>query len=159
MSFLYREKVKAEWIDYNCHMQDAFYGLVFSHAVDSFQDAVGFNAEYRRETGCTIYLVEEHKYFLREVKEGNLLEVYIDLLAVTEKLFHLHCRMVSNAEEVAVSELVEMHVQQKPIPKGAAIPATILENMNHYALAPEAQEGIARRSRSMSITRKVGKCA
>ena len=159
MSFLYREKVKAEWIDYNCHMQDAFYGLVFSHAVDSFQDAVGFNAEYRRETGCTIYLVEEHKYFLREVKEGDSLEVYIDLLAVTEKLIHLHCRMVSNAEEVAVSELVEMHVQQKPIPKGAAIPATILENMKHYAIAPEVQEDIVRRSRSMSITRQVGKCA
>ena len=159
MSFLYREKVKAEWIDYNCHMQDAYYGLVFSYAVDSFQDAVGFNADYRRETGCTIYLVEEHKYFLREVKEGDLLEVYIDLLAVKEKLFHLHCRMVSNTEEVAVSELVEMHVQQKPIPKGAAIPATILENMKHYAIAPEVQEDIVRRSRSMSITRQVGKCA
>ena len=140
-------------------MQDAYYGLVFSYAVDSFQDAVGFNADYRRETGCTIYLVEEHKYFLREVKEGDLLEVYIDLLTVTEKLIHLHCRMVSNAEEVAVSELVEMHVQQKPIPKGAAIPATILENMKHYALAPEAQEDIVRRSRSMSITRQVGTCA
>ena len=159
MSFLYREKVKAEWIDYNFHMQDAYYGLVFSYAVDAFQNAVGFDADYRQETGCTIYLVEEHKYFLREVKKGDLLEVYIDLLAVTEKLFHLHCRMVSNAEEVAVSELVEMHVQQQPIPKGVVIPETILEKMKYYALAPEAQEDIARRSRSMSITRQVGKRA
>ena len=156
MSFLYREKVKAEWIDYNCHMQDAYYGLVFSYAVDAFQDTVGFDAEYRQKTGCTIYLVEEHKYFLREVKEGDLLEVYIDLLAVTEKLFHLHCRMVSNAEEVAVSELVEMHVQQQPTPKGIVIPETIFQKMKHYILAPEAQKDIVRRSRSMSITRQVG---
>ena len=153
MLFLYRTKVKANWIDYNGHMQDAYYGLAFSYAVDAFQDAVGFDATYRQETGCTIYLVEEHKHFLREVKEGDLLEVYTDLLAVTEKLFHLHCRMFSDGEEVAVSELVEMHVQRKPSPKGVTIPATILEKMNGYVLAPEAQEDIGRRSRSMSITR------
>ena len=156
MSFLHNDKVKAVWIDYNGHMQDAYYGLVFSYAVDAFQDAVGFDAAYRQETGCTIYLVEEHKYFLKEVKQGDLLEVYIDLLAVTEKMFHLHCRMFSKGEEVAVSELVEMHVQQKPSPKGVAIPATILGKMNGYALAPEAQEDLARRSRAMSITRRAG---
>ena len=93
MSFLYHTKVKADWIDYNGHMQDAYNGLVFSYAVDAFQDVVGFDAAYRQRTGCTIYLVEEHKYFLKEVKEGDLLEIRIGLLAVTEKLFHLHCQM------------------------------------------------------------------
>ncbi len=148
--------MKEAWIDYNGHMQDAYYGLVFSYAVDAFQDTVGFDAAYRQETGCTIYLVEEHKYFLKELKQGDLIEVYIDLLAVTKKLFHLHCRMVSNGEEVAVSELVEMHVQQKPSPRAVAIPATILQKMNGYALASEVQEDIARRSRAMSITRRAG---
>jgi len=100
MSFLYHTKVKADWIDYNGHMQDAYYGLVFSYAVDAFQDVVGFDAAYRQRTGCTIYLVEEHKYFLKEVKEGDLLEIRIVLLAVTEKLFHLHCQMLSGGQEV-----------------------------------------------------------
>ncbi len=154
MSFHYRGKVKSDWIDYNGHMQDAYYGLVFSYAVDAFQDAVGFDAAYRQATGCTIYLVEEHKYFVKEVKAGDPLEVHIDLLAVTKKLFHLHCRMVSDGREVAVSELIEMHVQQKPIPKGVTIPSTILEKMKGFYLAPEAQENIGLRSRAMSIIRR-----
>ena len=37
--FWYHTEVSAQWIDYNGHMQDAFYGLVFSHAVDDLQDA------------------------------------------------------------------------------------------------------------------------
>ncbi|EEE35651.1 conserved hypothetical protein [Rhodobacteraceae bacterium KLH11] len=34
--------MKPEWIDYNGHMQDAYYGLVFSYAVDAMQDAPQF---------------------------------------------------------------------------------------------------------------------
>ena len=151
MSFLYQTKVKANWIDYNGHMQDAYYGLVFSYAVDAFQDVVGFDAAYRQRTGCTIYLVEEHKYFLKEVKEGDLLEIRIALLAVTEKLFHLHCQMLSGGQEVAIGELIEMHVQQKPRPKGVAIPEAIMEQMTAYKLDETAQANIARRARAMSI--------
>ncbi|MCV2869292.1 hypothetical protein OEW28_11720 [Defluviimonas sp. WL0002] len=54
-TFHYRTSVRPEWIDYNGHMQDAYYGLVFSHAVDAFQDEVGFDAAYRKATGCTTY--------------------------------------------------------------------------------------------------------
>ena len=85
MPFEYTTSVKPEWIDYNGHMQDAFCGLVFSYAVDAFQDWVGFDAAYRTETDCTIYLVEEHKYFLREVKESDPLTVEISVLGVFRK--------------------------------------------------------------------------
>ncbi|WP_428400351.1 hypothetical protein [Mameliella sp.] len=37
-------------------MRDSSYGLVFSLAVDVFQDEVGFDETYRRTTGCTIYV-------------------------------------------------------------------------------------------------------
>ena len=74
MPFSFQTTVKPEWIDYNGHMQDAFYGLVFSYAVDALQDDVGFDRKYREETGNTIYLVEEHKFFLNEVKEGDDLD-------------------------------------------------------------------------------------
>ncbi len=33
MTFRYQTTVRPEWIDYNRHMQDAYYGLVFSYAV------------------------------------------------------------------------------------------------------------------------------
>ena len=62
MIFEYKTTVWPEWIDYNGYMRDAYYGLVFSKAIDALQDEVGFNQAYRQRTGCTIYLVEEHKF-------------------------------------------------------------------------------------------------
>jgi acyl-CoA thioester hydrolase len=67
MSFVFETRVLMEWIDYNGHMRDSYYGLVFSLAVDALQDEVGLDAEYRERTGCTIYLIEDHKVYLKEV--------------------------------------------------------------------------------------------
>ena len=151
MSFEYNTYVKPEWIDYNGHMQDAYFGLVFSYAVDAFQDWVGFDAAYRTETGCTIYLVEEHKYFLREVKEADPLIVQVKVLGVSDKLFHLYCVMQSGGHNVAISELMEMHVCQKPTPKGAIIPKAILARLNEMVISKEYELHIASRARAMCI--------
>ena len=151
MTFEYTTEVKPEWIDYNGHMQDAFYGLVFSYAVDAFQDWVGFDAAYRAETNCTIYLVEEHKYFLREVKEADPLGVQIKVLGVSDKLFHLYCVMQSGGHYVAISELMEMHVCQKPTPKGAFIPQVIAARLNKLVISEKDELQIARRARAMRV--------
>ncbi|MGB0772338.1 MAG: thioesterase family protein [Paracoccaceae bacterium] len=152
MPFEYTITVKPEWIDYNGHMQDAYYGLVFSYAVDAFQDWVGFDAAYRTATDCTIYLVEEHKYFLREVKESDPLAVQISVLGVSQKVFHLHCVMQSGGQDVAISELMEMHVCQKPTPKGAPIPLDIAARLNELIISDTQKSQIARRARAMRIT-------
>ena len=152
MPFEYTITVKPEWIDYNGHMQDAYYGLVFSYAVDAFQDWVGFDAAYRTATDCTIYLVEEHKYFLREVKESDPLAVQISVLGVSQKVFHLHCVMQSGGHDVAISELMEMHVCQKPTPKGAPIPLDIAARLNELIISDKQKSQIARRARAMRIT-------
>ncbi|MEQ9259034.1 MAG: thioesterase family protein [Roseovarius sp.] len=114
--FDYAATVRPEWIDYNGHMQDAYYGLVFSHAVDALQDAVGFDAAYRARTGCTIYLVEDHKRYLREVHEGDRLRVLTHVLGVDETRFHLRMTMLRGVEPVAIGEFLELHVAQRPKP-------------------------------------------
>ena len=152
MPFEHTTTVKPEWIDYNGHMQDAYYGLVFSYAVDAFQDWVGFDAAYRTATDCTIYLVEEHKYFLREVKESDPLAIQISVLGVSQKVFHLHCVMQSGGHDVAISELMEMHVCQKPTPKGAPIPLDIAAHLNELTISDTQKSQIARRARAMRIT-------
>mgnify|MGYP001551555866 FL=1 len=152
MPFEYTITVKPEWIDYNGHMQDAYYGLVFSYAVDAFQDWVGFDAAYRTATDCTIYLVEEHKYFLREVKESDPLAIQISVLGVSQKVFHLHCVMQSGGHDVAISELMEMHVCQKPTPEGAPIPLDIAARLNELIISDTQKSQIARRARAMRIT-------
>ncbi|RYG89294.1 thioesterase [Loktanella sp. IMCC34160] len=150
-TFRYQTTVRPEWIDYNGHMQDAFYGLIFSYAVDAFQDAVGFDGAYRDRTGCTIYLLEDHKFFLREVREGALVEVETVLLDFNEKRFHLWSAMKEAGELVAISEMVEMHVQQSPQPHGVAMPRAHLDRLAAARMAAADVAAMPRRSRGLGI--------
>lgn len=113
-AFIYQDHVRPEWIDYNGHMQDAFYGLVFSYAVDHVQDTVGFDQAYRDATGCTIYVTEDHRKFLREVHEGAALRVETYVVDVSDRGFHLHQTMWHAGRAVCVSEAIELHVAQQP---------------------------------------------
>ena len=38
---VHREQVQKEWIDYNGHLNMAYYLLLFDHATDAFFDVIG----------------------------------------------------------------------------------------------------------------------
>lgn len=151
--FTYATEVAPEWIDYNGHMQDAFYGLVFSRAVDAFQDAVGFDAAWRARTGCTIYALEDHRFYLREVKEGDALRVETRVLGVDEKRFHLHQTMLRGAEPVCVGEYMELHVNTRPQPHAAAMPPEIRARIAAAVLDEAQAAALIRRSRAIALRR------
>lgn len=150
-TFVYETTVISDWIDYNGHMQDAYYGLIFSYAVDAVQDAIGFDAAYRKRTGCTIYLLEDHKYFLKEVKLGAALRVETVVLDSDDKRFHLHLTMLHDGTPVAISETMELHVNQHPTPHAEVMPTEIAERLAAAQVAdPDA---LKTRSRRMSLKR------
>ena len=145
MIFRYETTIQPDWIDYNGHMRDAFYGLIYSLAVDALQDAVGFDAAYRTATGCTIYLLEGHTYFLREVKERALVTVETRIIGLDAKRFHLHCTMLESGETVSVGEFMEAHVQQHPAPKVVPMPDAILARMEQARQDPSQMKHRARK--------------
>ncbi|MFV1494618.1 thioesterase family protein [Phaeobacter sp. JH18-32] len=150
-TFIYETTVISDWIDYNGHMQDAYYGLIFSYAVDAVQDAIGFDAAYRKRTGCTIYLLEDHKYFLKEVKLGAALRIETVVLDSDEKRFHLHLTMLHDGTPVAISETMELHVNQHPTPHAEAMPTEIAERL--AAARVSNPEALKSRSRRMMLKR------
>ena len=101
--FIFNITVRPDWIDYNDHMQDAYYGLAFSYAIDHFQDAVGFDDKYRRRSGNTIYVIEDHKFYLNEVKLASELKIETNLIDTDKQKFVLYSQMFVNNELVAVS--------------------------------------------------------
>ena len=151
MKFDYETTVIPEWIDYNGHMQDCYYGLVFSLAVDATQEAVAFDQAYRESTGCTIYLLEDHKYFLKEVKVGALVQVQTRVLDVDAKKFQLHLEMSSGSNLVAACEFIELHVQQNPKPHAVEIPGQILEKLKSAKISQSEIVSLRHRSRELSI--------
>ncbi|MEU3894793.1 thioesterase family protein [Streptomyces sp. NPDC045251] len=120
---LLHSTVRPEWIDYNGHMSEAFYVLVFGHATDALMIETGLDSGYRESTGCSLYTVESHIRFLRDVPEGAHLAVRTRVLgAAARKARFGHEMYVVSAPEseptpdaapVATTELLAVHVDQQ----------------------------------------------
>jgi acyl-CoA thioester hydrolase len=148
--FVFKLPVKSEWIDYNQHMQDAYYGLAFSYAVDHFQNCVGFDERYRTQSGCTIYVVEDHKFYLNEVKLGSELVIKTSLLDTDKKKFVLYSQMFVQDVIVAISEMLQVHVNTKPKPKITEMPIEIYQSFNKL-LGQTTKISTFRRSRKLAL--------
>ena len=85
---IYRTQVMPDWIDFNGHLRDAYYVLVASYAADALMDQLGMDAPYRQRTHCTLYSLEMHVHYLHEVKQSDMLEVTVRIIAADEKRIH-----------------------------------------------------------------------
>lgn len=82
--------IPPEWVDYNGHLRDAFYLLIFSYATDALMDHLGLDEAGRARSGHTLYTLECHLNYLAEVKLGAEVEVRTQLLAHDGKRLHIH---------------------------------------------------------------------
>jgi acyl-CoA thioester hydrolase len=109
---VYRAAVQADWIDFNGHMNVAYYVLVFDRATDVLLDHLGVGVAYRQRTNHTVYVLEAHLTYEREVKDGDRLRVTSQLVDADTKRLHFFHAMY-HADEgylVATNELLTLHV-------------------------------------------------
>ncbi|MCB8945033.1 MAG: thioesterase family protein [Ardenticatenaceae bacterium] len=126
---LYTAVVLPEWLDYNQHMTEGFYGVVFGNASDAFIDYMGMGAAYRERTQGTIYTVEAHTTFLREVKGGSPLRFTTQLLGFDAKRMQVFHQMFQADEGflAATFETMMLHVNQATM-RVTPFPPEILAN-------------------------------
>ncbi|MFV9681861.1 thioesterase family protein [Pseudomonas sp. NY15367] len=104
----YQTTIAPEWVDYNGHLRDAFYLLIFSHATDALMDVLGLDEAGRARTGHTLYTLECHLNFLTEVKVGEAMEVHTQLLAHDTKRLHIHHGLYRPGEAASLAESEQM---------------------------------------------------
>jgi acyl-CoA thioester hydrolase len=104
----YRTIISPDWVDYNGHLRDAFYLLIFSHATDALMDVLGLDEAGRARTGHTLYTLECHLNFLAEVKEGEQVEVRTQLLAHDAKRLHIHHGLYRSGEDASLAQSEQM---------------------------------------------------
>jgi acyl-CoA thioester hydrolase len=111
---VYTTALQSDWIDYNGHLRDAYYGLIVSLASDALMDRIGLDAGYRERTAGTLYTVEMHIHYLREVKGSDVVSVQVRILGVDHKRIHAAFELLRNEEPApaAVAEVVLLHVTQ-----------------------------------------------
>ena len=105
--------VVPEWLDYNGHMNDAAYALVFSRAGDALMDRIGLDAAARRQSGQSIYTLQMMLHYFKEAREGDAFSVSCQLLEHDEKRMRLWLEMTSpEGERLAASEQLLISVAQ-----------------------------------------------
>ncbi len=128
---VYRTAIANEWIDYNGHLRDAYYSLIVSLATDAMMDRVGLDEAYRKATGNTLYTLEMHLHFLREVKKTDTIDVRMRVLGTDRKRIHaaldLYCERFP--EPAATAELMLLHVHQGETVTSAAFPPSIAASL------------------------------
>jgi acyl-CoA thioester hydrolase len=131
-------QVASAWVDYNGHMNDAEYARVFSLAVEALMDCIGLDAAGREHHGYTIYTLETHLCYRREVHEGQPLSVEVTVLARDAKRLHVFFTMHdSEGTLLATSEQMLMGIDSnagRPAPFPEAV-AGVIETL------PAAAEG------------------
>jgi acyl-CoA thioester hydrolase len=152
----YRATIDPAWIDYNGHLRDAYYGLIFSYAIDDVMDHLGLDAAYREKTSCTLYTLELHMHYLHEVKASDELALHTLILDADRKRIHAGAefRCPRLAEPVAVAEAMLLHVRQGATPATAPFPEAVEQRLQALKLSPEAQAAFGPQSRRIEIRRR-----
>ncbi|MFI2261498.1 thioesterase family protein [Streptomyces tubercidicus] len=137
---LLRQTVRDEWIDYNGHLSEAYYVLIFGFATDALMDTAGLDAAYRERTGCSLYTVEAHVRYLHEVTGDGRLTVRTTVLGVDGKKLRILHEMFAgdpSGDPVATEELFTLHIDQAT-GRSAPLPTTARERLTRLvAPAPE----------------------
>ena len=139
-----RMEVVPEWIDYNGHMNMAFYSALFDRASDEFYELIGLGADYAKTRGHTSYTGEVKIRYLQELHLGQRVRVQSWLLDHDAKRFHTWQEI--HAEDgfvAATAETLALHIDMSG-PKVAPFPDDIAAGLDAFAAAhglPEMPEG------------------
>ncbi len=153
---VYRATIEPDWIDYNGHLRDAYYGLVASYAVDGVMDILGLDAAYRERTHCTLYTLEVHLHYLHEVKSSDDLGVISSVLDFDRKRIQVGCRFICSrvSEPVATAEMMLLHVRQGDKPSVASFPDEVTAKLEALKVSPDAREAFGPSSRKIELKRR-----
>ncbi len=81
-------RVEPAWIDYNGHLNMAYYNVLFDRAVDEVYELLGLGLDYLKTRRHSTFTAEVHVRYLRELKEGDPVRVSFQLLDYDAKRLH-----------------------------------------------------------------------
>jgi acyl-CoA thioester hydrolase len=140
-------EVRPEWIDYNGHMNMAYYLVAFDKGADVLFDTLGVGQDYRRRTDHSMYMLESHVIYGRETKLGDRLAVSAQLIDADDKRLHVFMRMTlaASGEQAATLESILLHVAMAG-PRAAKFPEAAMAKIaalrdQHRALPAPPEAG------------------
>ena len=82
------QKVLPEWIDFNGHMNVAYYVMAFDHGVDGLTNFIDIGPEGIDTRGTSTFTLELHTNYLQELQLGDPISLTCQLLDYDSKRVH-----------------------------------------------------------------------
>jgi acyl-CoA thioester hydrolase len=142
-------QIEPQWIDYNGHLNMAYYNVMFDRAIDELWVQFGIGPAYMKERHGSTFTAECHVRYLREIHLGDPVQVSILLVGADEKRLHTfeELRHAGDGWLSATSENMTIHIDMTTR-KTAPFPPDIRARIGKIADAHRAiarPEGIGRR--------------
>jgi len=123
-------KIEPQWIDYNGHLNMAYYNVLFDRCTDEAFALFGLGEEYVQTRDASFYTMEAHVTYLRELMLESPVRLTLQLLDYDAKRCHVFLQMY-HADQgylAATSEMMFMHVDMVA-KKSAPFPDDVLEKL------------------------------
>jgi carnitine 3-dehydrogenase len=106
----HRTPVLPEWTDYNGHMSESCYLLVFGDSADAFFRYVGVDEAYR-DAGHSLFTAQTMLHHLREAHQDDQLTLELRVLDHDERRVHVYHEMYGDGRMLlAAAEQLLVHV-------------------------------------------------
>jgi acyl-CoA thioester hydrolase len=152
---IHRAAIQPGWIDRNGHFNAGYYMVVFDDAIGRWLDHCGLTTAHRQAHRITTFSVESHIVYLRELHQGDEVEISGQLLECTDRKIHTFLRMFHSRDGdlAATNEVLTLHIHLStrwPGPVHADIEARLAEIRKaqaHLGYPPQAGRAVSVRAK------------
>ncbi|MGO4572434.1 thioesterase family protein [Microvirga sp. 2TAF3] len=137
--------VQPAWIDYNGHMNMAYYHVLFDRAVEEAFGLVGLGQDYLEERNASYFVAETHTLYQRELTMHDAARVTLQLIDFDEKRLHFYMEIRHATEGwlSATSEGLCLHVDMEtrkvsPFPDDIQLNLTVMKAAHARLAKPRA---------------------
>ena len=138
-------RVEKSWIDYNGHLNMAYYNVLFDRCVDEAYELLGIGINYLNTRNHSTFTAEAHLRYLREIHEDDPVRVTFQLLGYDAKRMHYFEQLFHASEGwvSATSENMSLHVDMAagktaPFPDDVASCLARMQAAHRHLPRPEA---------------------
>jgi acyl-CoA thioester hydrolase len=104
--------IKKEWIDYNNHMNMAYYVLIFDQLWEKILKKFKMGEQSAKMTKMSTMVVETHTTYNSEVKEGDEVEINLTFFDHDKKRLHFKMEMIEKSSKrlSATLEMLSLYI-------------------------------------------------
>ena len=92
--YLKSQKIIKEWVDYNNHLNMAYYILIFDQGLEVLLEKFKMGADSARNEKRSTMVVETNTKYINEVKESDEVDIMLTFFDHDKKRLHLKLEMI-----------------------------------------------------------------